>query len=234
MDIKKGKVSKDRDWSLKTQKNLASMLGITAALSISGAALTACNETVAGGDIESDSSSSEVILDGMGPIDDGRQDLSSSSMSSSSNGKMSSSLEPTSGISSSSEPPRPLSSSSEDPPLSAGILPPSSSSYEIDTLEVTAGEVYIEPESGSNIDTGHLESSSSVAPSSSSFKRIESSSATAGLPLSSSSLVMPPSSSSESEPLPGDPIEIEPPPLAGVIKVDEEPVTVDSIAGPKD
>jgi len=47
-------------------------------------------------------------------------------------------------------------------------------------------------------------------------------------------LVMPPSSSSESEPLPGDPIEIEPPPLAGVIKVDEEPVTVDSIAGPKD
>ena len=234
MDIKKGKVLKDRDWSLKTQKNLASMLGITAALSLSGAALTACDEGIAGGDIETEPSSSEQMTDGMGPIDDRWQDMSSSSVSSSSNGKMSSSLEPTSGISSSSEPPRPLSSSSEDPPLSAGILPPSSSSYEIDTLEVTAGEVYIEPESGSNIDTGHLESSSSVAPSSSSFERIESSSATAGLPLSSSSLVMPPSSSSESEPLPGDPIEIEPPPLAGVIKVDEEPVTVDSIAGPKD
>ena len=234
MDIKKGKVLKDRDWSLKTQKNLASMLGITAALSISGAALTACSGDVSAPSDEDLSSSSEVILDGMGPIDDRWQDVSSSSVSSSSSGKMSSSLEPTSGISSSSEPPRPLSSSSEDPPLLAGILPPSSSSYEIDTLEVTAGEVYIEPESGSNIDTGHLESSSSVAPSSSSFKRIESSSATAGLPLSSSSLVMPPSSSSESEPLPGDPIEIEPPPLAGVIKVDEEPVTVDSIAGPKD
>lgn len=234
MDIKKGKVLKDRDWSLKTQKNLASMLGITAALSISGAALTACSGDVSAPSDEDLSSSSEVILDGMGPIDDRWQDVSSSSVSSSSSGKMSSSLEPTSGISSSSEPPRPLSSSSEDPPLSAGILPPSSSSYEIDTLEVTAGEVYIEPESGSNIDTGHLESSSSVAPSSSSFERIESSSATAGLPLSSSSLVMPPSSSSESEPLPGDPIEIEPPPLAGVIKVDEEPVTVDSIAGPKD
>lgn len=234
MDIKKGKVLKDRDWSLKTQKNLASMLGITAALSISGAALTACSGDVSAPSDEDLSSSSEVILDGMGPIDDRWQDVSSSSVSSSSSGKMSSSLEPTSGISSSSEPPRPLSSSSEDPPLLAGILPPSSSSYEIDTLEVTAGEVYIEPESGSNIDTGHLESSSSVAPSSSSFERIESSSATAGLPLSSSSLVMPPSSSSESEPLPGDPIEIEPPPLAGVIKVDEEPVTVDSIAGPKD
>lgn len=60
----------------------------------------------------------------------------------------------------------------------------SSSSYEIDSLEVTSGELippeYIEPESGSNIDTGHLESSSSVAE--------------------------PPSSSSE-EPLPGSPIE---------------------------
>jgi hypothetical protein len=63
-------------------------------------------------------------------------------------------------------------------------LPPSSSSYEIDTLDVTSGEVIppeiVGPESGSNIDTGHLESSSSVAE--------------------------PPSSSSE-EPLSGDPIE---------------------------
>ena len=204
MNIKKIKVEKNCRWSSATQKKLAAALGLSAAFAVS-----ACDgNSVSGGDIEStESSSSEVILDGMGPIDDGRQDLSSSSMSSSSSGKMSSSLEPTSGISSGSEPPRPLSSSSEDPPLSAGILPPSSSSYEIDTLDITSGEVYIEPESGSNIDTGHLESSSSVAPSSSSFKRIESSSATAGLPVSSSSLVMPPSSSSESEPLPGDPIE---------------------------
>lgn len=213
MDIKKGKVLRDRDWSLKTQKNLASMLGITAALSLSGAALTACDEGIAGGDIETEPSSSEQMTDGMGPIDDRWQDMSSSSekmsssVSSSSSEKMSSSLGPTSGISSSSEPPRPMSSSDEI--LTPGVLPPSSSSYEIDTLDVTSGEVvppeFIEPESGTNIDTGHLESSSSVASSSSSLTPRSSSSATAGLPLSSS-IVAPPSSSSE-EPLPGDPIE---------------------------
>lgn len=212
MEIKKGKVLKDRDWSLKTQKNLASMLGITAALSLSGAALTACDEGIAGGDIETEPSSSEQMTDGMGPIDDRWQDMSSSSVSSSSSGKMSSSLEPTSGISSSSEPPRPMSSSDEV--ITSGILPPSSSSYEIDTLDITSGEVIppeiVGPESGSNIDTGHLESSSSIAePSSSSFQRIESSSATSGLPLSSGE-VIPPSSSS-TEPLPGDPIEIDDP-----------------------
>lgn len=214
MEIKKGKVLKDRDWSLKTQKNLASMLGITAALSLSGAALTACDEGVAGGDIETEPSSSEQMTDGMGPIDDRWQDVSSSSANSSSSEKFSSSIDPTSGISSSSIAPRPNSSSSEDPPLSAGILPPSSSSYEIDTLEVTSGEVIppeiVGPESGSNIDTGHLESSSSIAePSSSSYQRIESSSTTSGLPLSSSEVV--PLSSSSTEPLPGDPIEIDDP-----------------------
>ena len=216
MEIKKGKVLKDRDWSLKTQKNLASMLGITAALSISGAALTACSGDVSAPSDEDLSSSSEVILDGMGPIDDRWQDISSSSVSSSSSEKMSSSMEPTSGISSSSEPPRPFSSSSEEPPLSAGILPPSSSSYEIDTLDVTSGEVIppeiVGPESGSNIDTGHLESSSSIAePSSSSYQRIESSSATSGLPLSSWEEVPPSSSSAEIEPLPGEPIELDDP-----------------------
>ena len=217
MEIKKGKVLKDRDWSVKTQKNLASMLGITAALSLSGATLTACSgDVVAAGDIETQPSSSEQMTDGMGPIDDRWQDISSSSISSSSSGKMSSSLEPTSGISSSSEPPRPFSSSSEEPPLSAGILPPSSSSYEIDTLDVTSGEVIppeiVGPESGSNIDTGHLESSSSIAePSSSSYQRIESSSATSGLPLSSWEEVPPSSSSAETEPLPGEPIELDDP-----------------------
>ena len=195
MEIKKGKVLKDRDWSLKTQKNLASMLGITAALSFSGAALTACNEVVAsGGDIEeADSSSSEMMTDGMGPIDDRWQDISSSSEKS----PNSSSIAPVGGISSSSEVPRPV-----------------SSSYEIDTLEVTSGEVIppeiVGPESGSNIDTGHLESSSSIAePSSSSYQRVESSSTTSGLPLSSSEAIPP--SSSSAEPLPGDPIELDDP-----------------------
>ena len=213
MEIKKGKVLRDRDWSLKTQKNLASMLGITAALSLSGTALTACNETIAGGDIESESSSSEEMVSGMVRIDDGLQDVSSSSEK----GPNSSSLDPTSGISSSSIAPRPL-----------------SSSYEIDTLDVTSGEVippeYIGPESGSNIDTGHLESSSSVAPSSSSYKRIESSSTTSGLPHSSSDVILPSSSSTEPGPLAGDPAVTEPavepgPMLAGVIE--NTPVHVD-------
>ena len=219
MEIKKGKVLRERDWSLKTQKNLASMLGITAALSLSGTALTACNEVVAsGGDIEdADSSSSEIVTDGMGPIDDRWQDVSSSSANSSSSEKLSSSIDPVGGISSSSEAPRPV-----------------SSSYEIDTLEVTSGEVippeYIGPESGSNIDTGHLESSSSVAPSSSSYKRIESSSTTSGLPHSSSDAILQSSSSTEPGPLAGDPAVTEPavepgPMLSGVII--DTPVHVD-------
>lgn len=216
MEIKKGKVLKDRDWSLKTQKNLASMLGITAALSLSGAALTACDEGIAGGDIETEPSSSEQMTDGMGPIDDRWQDVSSSSANSSSSEKLSSSIDPVGGISSSSEVPRPFSSNSEDPPMTSGILPPSSSSYEIDTLDITSGEVIppeiVGPESGSNIDIGHLESSSSIVePSSSSYQRIESSSATSGLPLSSWEEVLPSSSSTEPEPLPGDPIEIDDP-----------------------
>ena len=192
MDIQKGKILKDREWSLKTQKKLASMLGLTAALSISGATLTACGDVVAAGDIETDSSSSEEITDGTGLIDEGRQNVSSSSEKT----PNSSSLEPTSGISSSSMAPRPMSSSE--------ILQPGIpiQEYKIDTLEVTAGEVYIEPESGSNIDTGHLESSSSVAEQ---------------------------SSSSEPEPLPGDPIETMPvevgPILAGVIE--NTPVRMD-------
>ena len=217
MDIKKSKISGNREWSPSTQKKLASMLGITAALSISGTALTACSGDVSAPSDEDLSSSSEVILDGMGPIDDRWQDVSSSSVSSSSSGKMSSSLEPTSGISSNSEPPRPL-----------------SSSYEIDSLEVTSGEVippeFLEPESGSNIDTGHLESSSSVAPSSSSYKRIESSSTTSGLPHSSGDAIPPSSSSMELVPLAGDPVVPEPvvepgPILAGVIE--DTPVRMD-------
>lgn len=202
MDIKKAKVLGNREWSPSTQKKLASMLGVSAATVLASAALTACSGDVSAPSDEDLSSSSEVILDGMGPIDDRWQDVSSSSVSSSSSGKMSSSLEPTSGISSNSEPPRPMSSSEI---LQPGIpLQESSSSYEIDTLTVTSGDIYIEPESGSNIDTGHLESSSSVSEPQS-------------------------SSSEEVEPLGGDPIEItpvEPPPmLSGVIE--DAPVRMD-------
>ena len=179
MDISKKKVEKNREWSANTQKALVSMLGVSAVT-----ILAACDTVTSGDVIESDSSSSEVVTDGMGPIDDRGQDISSSSEKV----PNSSSMDPVAGISSSSIAPRPFSSNSEDPPITSGILPPSSSSYEIDTLEVTSGEVIppeiVGPESGSNIDTGHLESSSSIAES---------------------------SSSSEPEPLSGDPIEIDDP-----------------------
>lgn len=194
MDISKKKVEKNLAWSPSTQKKLASMLGVSAVTII--AACSAGDPVTSGGDIEdADSSSSEVVTDGMGPIDDRGQDFSSSSEKA----PNSSGSDPVAGISSSSMVPRPFSSNFEDPPITSGILPPSSSSYEIDTLEVTSGEVIppeiVGPESGSNIDTGHLESSSSVAE---------------------------PSSSSEPEPLSGDPIETMPvevgPILAGVIE----------------
>ena len=61
----------------------------------------------------------------------------------------------------------------------------SSSSYKIDSLQTTAGEVYVEPESSSSGEPEPL----------------------AGIPELSSS-------SSEPEPLPGDPIEL-PEPLSG-------------------
>lgn len=233
MDIKKCKIEKNREWSQSTQKNLASMLGITAALSLSGATLTACGDVVAGGDIETiESSSSEQMTCGEMPCDGDIRPESSSSQT-----KFSSSIDPTSGVSSSSIAPRPNSSNSEDPPLSAGILPPSSSSYEIDTLEVTSGEVIppeiVGPESGSNIDIEHLESSSSIAePSSSSFQQIRSSSTTSGMPHSSSDAILPSSSSTEPGPLAGDPAVTEPavepgPMLAGVIE--NTPVHVDEL-----
>ena len=226
MDIKKCKIEKNREWSQSTQKNLASMLGITAALSLSGATLTACGDVVAGGDIETIESSEQMTCGKM-PCDGDIRPESSSSQT-----KFSSSIDPTSGVSSSSIAPRPNSSNSEDPPLSAGILPPSSSSYEIDTLEVTSGEVIppeiVGPESGSNIDIGHLESSSSIAePSSSSFQQIRSSSTTSGMPHSSSDAILPSSSSTEPGPLAGDPA-VEPGPmLSGVIE--NTPVHVDEL-----
>ena len=192
MDIKKSKISGNREWSPSTQKKLASMLGVSAATVLASAALTACDTTSATSGQVVEPTSSEQMTCGEMPCD-WEYDESSSSVaeSSSSQTRYSSSIDPVGGISSNSEPPRPL-----------------SSSYEIDTLDVTSGEVippeFLEPESGSNIDTGHLESSSSVAPSSSSV--------------------------AELVPLAGDPIVTEPvvepgPILAGVIE--DTPVRMD-------
>ena len=190
MDIKKSKISGNREWSPSTQKKLASMLGVSAATVLASAALTACDTTSATSGQVVEPTSSEQTTCGMMPCG-WEYDESSSSVaeSSSSQTRYSSSIDPVGGISSNSEPPRPL-----------------SSSYEIDTLDVTSGEVippeFLEPESGSNIDTGHLESSSSEAE---------------------------PSSSSEPGPLAGDPIETIPvevgPILAGVIE--DTPVRMD-------
>ena len=215
MDISKKKVEKNLAWSPSTQKKLASMLGVSAATVLASAALTACDTTSATSGQVVEPTSSEQMTCGMMPCG-WEYDESSSSVaeSSSSQRRYSSSIDPVGGISSNSEPPRPL-----------------SSSYEIDTLDVTSGEVippeFLEPESGSNIDTGHLESSSSVAPSSSSYKRIESSSTTSGLPHSSSDAILPSSSSTEPGPLAGDPA-VEPGPmLSGVIE--NTPVHVDEL-----
>ena len=213
MDISKKKVEKNLAWSPSTQKKLASMLGVSAATMLASAALTACDTTSAtSGDVVEPTSSEQMTCGEMPCDGDIRPESSSSEKGPNSFG-----IEPTSGISSSSMAPRPL-----------------SSSYEIDSLDVTSGELippeFLEPESGSNIDTGHLESSSSVAPSSSSYKRIESSSTTSGLPHSSSDAILPSSSSTEPGPLAGDPIVTEPvvepgPILAGVIE--DTPVRMD-------
>lgn len=192
MDISKKKVEKNLAWSPSTQKKLASMLGVSAATVLASAALTACDTTSAtSGDVIEPTSSEQMTCGEMPCDGDIRPESSNSEESPNSFG-----IEPTSGISSSSMAPRPL-----------------SSSYEIDSLDVTSGEVippeYIEPESGSNIDTGHLESSSS----------------------SSSADAIPPSSSStESGPLAGDPVVTEPvvepgPMLSGVIE--DTPVRMD-------
>ncbi|SHN03598.1 hypothetical protein SAMN05720472_0105 [Fibrobacter sp. UWR3] len=174
MDIKKAKVLGNREWSPSTQKKLASMLGVSAVSVIASAALTACDTTSATSGDVADPPTSSEQMT-CGMMPCGWEyDESSSSVAE---------------------------SSSSQTRLS-------SSSYEIDSLEVTSGEVippeFLEPESGSNIDTGHLESSSSVAPSSSSV--------------------------AELVPLAGDPIVTEPvvepgPMLSGVIE--DTPVRMD-------
>ena len=217
MNIQKGKVLKNCEWSASTQKRLASMLGVSAMLS--AAALTACdlgsNTTsgaVSGPEV---SSSSEDLPPESGVVEPpeptcgelpcgGQEPPSSSSVQ-----PNSSSSGPVSGISS---------SSFEYPPL-AGILPPSSSSYAIDTLQVTSGEIAppdtLEPESGSPFDQSSSSSGPEYPPlggivmlpeSSSSSEKVVSSSSeeeyvTAGLP------VIEESSSSEERYIPaGDPV----------------------------
>lgn len=155
MDIKKAKVLGNREWSPSTQKKLASMLGVSAATVLASAALTACDTTSATSGDVADPPTSSEQMT-CGMMPCGWEyDESSSSVAE---------------------------SSSSQTRLS-------SRSYEIDSLDVTSGEVippeFLEPESGSNIDTGHLESSSS----------------------SSSGDAIPPSSSSmELVPLAGDPV----------------------------
>lgn len=210
MDIKKSKISGNREWSPSTQKKLASMLGVSAATVLASAALTACDTTSATSGQVVEPTSSEQMTCGMMPCG-WEYDESSSSVaeSSSSQTRLSSSVEiisagiPLPQIESSSSWPEPVSgiSSGHDGPVRV-----SSSSYSIDTLEVTAGEIvppiessssmYIEPESGVPFDEGEP-SSSSVA---------------------------------EPEPLAGDPIVTEPvvepgPILAGVIE--DAPVRMD-------
>ena len=225
MNISKGKVLKNCEWSAATQKRLASMLGVSAMLS--AAALTACDfgSNTTSGDVASPelSSSSINLPPESGVVEppeptcgempcDGQFPPSSSSV------QPNSSSTPVSGVSSSSF------DYPEYPPL-AGILPPqdiSSSSYAIDTLEITSGEIAppdtLEPESGSPFDQSHdLSSSSQADPSSSEDEYL-----TAGLPVLSSS--------SEPEPLPGDPIELPPEPLSGDV-ADPDPIYIDD---PKD
>ena len=218
MDIRKGKVEKNREWSAATQKKLASMLGVSAMLS--AAVLAACDlgantadDVVAGPGPEGGIVAPEPTC-GENPCGEFESSSSHTPKSSSSSRDIapnsSSSMELLSGVSSSSVTPRPLSSDFGDPPSSsgviapfssssvalpplsssadypplAGVMPPlSSSSYSVDTLEITSGE---------------------IVP-----------------PLSSSS--------SEPEPLPGDPIEL-PEPLSG----DVPPGDVIYIDDPKD
>ena len=94
-----------------------------------------------------------------------------------------------------------MSSSSLMPPTSGVSMPyepvSSSSSYKIDSLQTTAGEVYVEPESSSSGEPEPL----------------------AGIPELSSS-------SSEPEPLPGDPIEL-PEPLSGDVAEPDPVIRID-------
>ena len=224
MDIRKGKVEKNRVWSANTQKVLASFLGVSA---ISMLAACVPSDSVTGGEAETTPPSSNSA-----------HLTSSDAVNPESSASVSSSSVPPSPLSSSSVP-RPSFSSSSfyHPPLagvidnsypmssgmpmnylssssftrssSSSLMPPtsgvsmsyepvsSSSSYRVDSLEITAGEIVPPVES-----------------SSSSFNN-EDPPPLAGIPELSSS--------SEPEPLPGDPIEL-PEPLSGDV-AEPEPMS---------
>ena len=216
MDIRKSKVEKNREWSANTQKVLASFLGVSAV-----SMLAACvpSDVVVGADagmIPPTSSDGSYIPSG-DVVDPDETGLSSSSQS-----RSSSSLGPVG-----------VSSSSFYPPLAGIVMPESSSSsYPVDTLEITSGEIVPPIESSSSSSSPYYANSSSGVPmmlTSSSFVPPPQSSSSeepgplAGIPELSSS-------SSEPEPLGGDPIE-PPEPLSGDVA---EPDPVIRIDDPKD
>ncbi len=240
MDIRKCKVEKNREWSANTQKVLASFLGVSAV-----SMLAACDLATSADVSVQDSSDSAYITSGdvadpdeirlSSPSPSPESSSSSPSSVSSSQPRSSSSFGPVSGVS----------SSSFYPPLAGIVMPESSSSYPVDTLEITSGEIVPPMESSSSSSLHYansssgvpmmLSSSSFVAPppeagvpvdefhENSSSSRSEEPGPLAGIPELSSS-------SSEPEPLGGDPIE-PPEPLSGDVA---EPDPVIRIDDPKD
>lgn len=227
MDIRKSKVKNNREWSANTQKVLASFLGVSAV-----SMLAACvpSDAVVGADVEvspttsSDDAAYRLAGDVAYPE---KIELSSSSS------------EP------SSSQPRSSSSSFIPGVMLAGIvMPESSSSYPVDTLEITSGEI-VPPMESSSSSSLHYANSSSGVPMKLSSSSFVAPPPEAGVPVdefhenSSSSSSEEPgplagipelsSSSSEPEPLPGDPIEL-PEPLSG----DVPPGDVIYIDDPKD
>ena len=150
MNISKGKVLKNREWSASTQKKLASMLGVSAMLS--AAALTACDFGTTSGDVTGPelSSSSENLPPESGVVEPPEPTCGEMPCDGEYPPEISSSSQEQPLMSSSSSQPSMPFSSSDYPPL-AGIVAPSSSSidfrphssssYAIDTLEITSGEI---------------------------------------------------------------------------------------------
>ena len=205
MDIRKSKVEKNREWSANTQKVLASFLGVSAV-----SMFAACDLMTTSGDVTVPDSSDSTYIPSGDVVDPDEIRLSSSSpspeSSSSSPSLESSSSQPRS--SSSRGPVGGISSSSFYPPLAGIVMPESSSSsYPVDSLEISSGEIVPPVESSSSSSPYYANSSSGIL-----------------VVLSSSSFEAPPQSSSseEPEPLAGDPIEPPPPPLAGVIEDQSE------------
>ena len=240
MDIRKSKVEKSREWSAITQKVLASFLGASAV-----SMFAACDLLTNSGDVTVPDSSDSTYIPSGDVADPDEIRLSSSSPSPESSSSSPSSVSSSQPRSSSSLGPVGVSSSSFYPPLAGIVMPESSSSYPVDTLEITSGEIVPPMESSSSSSLHYansssgvpmmLSSSSFVAPppeagvpvdefhENSSSSRSEEPGPLAGIPELSSS-------SSEPEPLGGDPIE-PPEPLSGDVA---EPDPVIRIDDPKD